>query len=117
MSDYDPTDLEQQAADSDLRSATAQLATESDDAGFVWLMSGPKGRRFVYRVLDRAGVLRTSWVPNALQMSMLEGQKQVGYWLFDMIQRLCPEGFNTMMQENRKNGRGTVAGHRSKLNN
>ena len=111
VSDHDPYDLEQQELREDIRRVGAQLSSEADDADFVWLMSGPRGRRFVRRLLDHAGVFRSSFQANTMQMCLVEGQKQGGYWLLEMIDRLCREEYTTMMQEKR-DGR-TVAGNRS----
>lgn len=111
MSDHDPFDLDEQSMRDDIRRVASKLSNETDDADFVWLMSGPRGRRIVRRLLDRAGVFRTSFHPNTMEMSRQEGAKQTGYWLLAQIDRLCPRGYTTMMQEHR-DGRA-VAGDRS----
>ena len=111
MSEHDPFDLEEQELRSDLRRVASRLSSEHDDADFVWLMSGPRGRRIVRRLLDRAGVWRTSFHPNTMEMSRQEGAKQTGYWILAQIDRLCPSEYTTMMQEH-KHGRA-VAGNRS----
>lgn len=99
MGDYDPTDLDGIQHDADLQRRAAKLAIENEDADFVWLMAGPKGRRVVRRLLELTGVFRTSFSANAMQMAQQEGRKQAGYWLLDQIQRLCPDDYHTMMQE------------------
>jgi hypothetical protein len=101
VSDRDPYDLDQQELDDDLRRTAVKLDSEADDADFAWLMSGPRGRRFVRRLLERARVFQTSFHPNTMQMSLQEGEKQMGYWILGMIERLCPEDYHTMMQEKR----------------
>lgn len=102
VSTYDPFDLDQLESDDDLRRVASQLESETEEADFVWLMSGPKGRRFVKRLLDRVGVFRTSYRPNTMAMTMAEGAKQPGYWILDQIMSLCPDDYNTMLQENKK---------------
>jgi len=111
VSEHDPFDLEEQELRGDLRRVASRLSSENDDADFVWLMSGPRGRRIVRRLLDRAGVWRTSFHPNTMEMSRQEGAKQTGYWILAQIDRLCPSEYTTMMQEH-KHGRA-VAGNRS----
>ena len=115
MSDQDPTDLEQQEVRDDLRRVSALLSSENEKKDFVWLMQGTRGRRIVCRLLEHAGVMRSSFRLNAMEMSHAEGTKVMGYWLLDLIERSCPEHYHTMMQEKR-NAR-TVASHRSKPNN
>lgn len=112
LSDHDPFDLDQQELRDDIRRVASQLASETDDADFVWLMSGPRGRRIARRLLDRAGIFRTSFHPNTMEMSRQEGAKQTGYWVLAQIDRLCPQEYTRMMQETRKDGRA-VAGNRS----
>ena len=99
MSDHDPLDLDEQEKRDDIRRASSLLAIENDVAGFVWLMSGPKGRRFVRRLLDQTGVTLSSFCPNAMEMSKREGRKQIGYWIRDLIEEHCPQDYHTMMQE------------------
>ena len=106
VSDHDPFDLDKQELREDYRRAASRLLSETEDSDFVWLMSGPRGRRMVRRLLDRAGVYRTSFHPNAMEMSKQEGSKQMGYWLLAQIDRLCSAEYVQMMQEG-KNGRAS----------
>lgn len=115
LSDHDPFDLAEQELRDDIRRVASKLSSENDDADFVWLMSGPRGRRIVRRLLERAGVFRTSFHPNTMEMSRQEGAKQTGYWILSQIDRLCPGEYTTMMQEHR-DGRA-VAGNRSESHN
>lgn len=113
MSYEDPLDLDQQDVDDARRRATSLLAIENEEADFLWLMRGPRGRRFVRRVLDQAGVFSTSYRHNAMAMSMAEGQKQVGYWILHMCRELCQSEYQTMMQETKNVRDRAVAGDRS----
>lgn len=114
MSDHDPFDLDQLEERDDLRRAVSNLDAKNEDEDFAWLMSGPNGRRIVRRLLGLSKVFQTSFHPNTMQMSLQEGKKQMGYWLLDQIQRLCPEHYRTMIEESRD--ARTVASHRSKPN-
>lgn len=102
VSDYDPSDLDEQQTRDDLRRTAERLANENDDKDFLWLMSSDRGRRVVRRMIATAGVFQTSFRLNNAQMAHAEGVKQVGYWLLDQIERLCPKAYHTMMQEKRK---------------
>ncbi len=101
MSDHDPFDLDKQEQREDFRRVASRLLAETEDSDFVWLMSGPRGRRIVRRLLDRAGIYRTSFHPNAMEMSKQEGSKQMGYWLLAQIDRLCSAEYVQMMQEHK----------------
>lgn len=70
-----------------------------------WVMSDERGRRFVYALLDGAGIFRTTFNPlarNALaDMAFAEGRKDLGYRLLDRLGSLCPEAYDLMMKEHR----------------
>ena len=75
---------------------------------FIWLMSNAGGRRLVFRLLERAGVMRTVFDPAAkdvaITMAYAEGRKSIGYRVLDLISRHCPEQYARMMKE-QTNGR------------
>lgn len=105
MTEHDPyVDADQLEADADTQRTLSELSDSVDDKGFVWLMSGLRGRRFVYRILARSPLLEPSFQGNAMGMANAEGRKSTTYWLISEIQRLCPASYLTMMQENHKNG-------------
>lgn len=64
----------------------------------AWLMSGPRGRRIVWRALERAGVFRTSYSSDALAMAFAEGARNEGLRLLAAVQHL-PE-YSLMAPEN-----------------
>ena len=101
MSTVDPYDLDRMEEHADHQRASAQAESRREEADFKWLMSGPRGRRIVFRLLERAGVYRSSFHSNAMEMARQEGGKQLGYWLLEQIERFCPEGYHTMTQEMR----------------
>jgi hypothetical protein len=113
VNEHDPYDLDQSQLDADLRQAAVALSHEVEDEDLVWLMGGKKGRRIARRILALTGVFRSSFHPNAMTMAKSEGNKEVGYWLLDQIQKLCPDAYHTMMQEHKNVGRD-VAGNRSR---
>ena len=56
---------------------------ERDD--LAWLMSGPRGRRIVWRQIDRAGVLTgSSFSPDAMTMAFLRasGTRRCDCWVW-----------------------------------
>lgn len=99
MSSYDPIDIRSQErakADTDQRN---KLARDNEEADFKWLMGSKRGRRIVWRLLDRAGVFRLSFNTNAMAMAFAEGSKNEGLRLLAQIHTLCPELYPTMVKE------------------
>ncbi len=99
MSTYDPLDIRSQErakADTDQRN---KLARDTEEADFKWLMGSKRGRRIVWRFLDRAGVFRLSFNTNAMTMAFAEGNRNEGLRILAQIHALCPELYTTMVKE------------------
>lgn len=102
MSDeFDPTDKPANDAarvqDADMQKA-ARLE-EQEDLKFV--MSHQQGRRLMWRLLSKAGVYRTSFSQNGLEMAFREGQRNLGLFLQAEILDACPERHQQMVKESR----------------
>ena len=96
---YNPLDTratDKARADNDLR---AKIARESEEADVRWLMSNKRGRRIVWRLLDVAGVFRSSFNTNAAQMAFAEGNRNYGLRMLSQIHALCPDQYPVMMKE------------------
>jgi len=79
----------------------------------VKLMDVDWGRRQVYRLLDRAGLIygdaqveENLWNPNAMTMSRDVGRRGVCWRMDHIIRRHCPEQWNTMLLEHRQQQTG-----------
>jgi hypothetical protein len=99
MSNYDPLDIrgqERAKVEKDLRD---KVARENEEADVKWLMSTRRGRRIVWRLLDRAGVFRLSFNTNAMQMAFAEGGRNEGLRTLAQIHTLCPELYVVMLKE------------------
>lgn len=99
METFDPTDIRSQeraAAETDLRRKFSKDTEESD---LKWLMSSKRGRRIVWRQLDRAGVFRLSFNTNAMAMAFAEGNRNEGLRILAQIHAVCPELYPTMVRE------------------
>lgn len=102
MSQFDPVDIraqERAQADADTRSKL-ELQIEIDD--LKWLMSSKRGRRFVARLLERAGVWRLSFNTNALTMAFNEGTRNEGLRLLSQITAHCPERYSELLKESQE---------------
>jgi len=99
MTQHDPLDLkasERARADREIR---ARLSRESEESDVRWLMGTRRGRRIVWRLLDRAGVFRSSFSQNSMQMAFNEGSRNYGLALLASVHALCAEQYPAMMKE------------------
>lgn len=97
---YDPLDIRGQdraKAEQDLRD---KVVREQEAADLKWLMGSKRGRRMVWRQLERAGVFRLSFNTNAMQMAFAEGNRNEGLRTLAQIHTLCPELYPVMVKEN-----------------
>lgn len=69
----------------------------------VFLMSSVIGRRFVWRLLDKAGVYRTSFTGDN-NTFFLEGQRNMGLFLLQLVNEYAVEQYALMLSENVKDG-------------
>lgn len=99
MTHYDPLDTasqDQARSESRTRDKLAQQ-TEAEDV--KWLMSSKRGRRIVWRVLDRAGVYRLSFNTNSMTMAFNEGARNEGLRMLSTIHAASPEMYPLMQKE------------------
>lgn len=83
----------------------AQLDAETERDELLWLMSDKRGRRYMHRLLTRAGIYLTSFTGDALSMAFNEGLKQEGRHQMNLLTRHCLQRFIEMQQEARSNER------------
>lgn len=101
MAQRDPTDLQGQEQDQEDQRRKALARQEQEVADFKWLMDSKQGRRLMWRLLEKAGVFRTSFSTNALQMALAEGGRSYGlFWLGEVMAH-CPEKFLMMINESK----------------
>lgn len=100
----DPYDLQGQKKAKEEQALDEKMKRESEENDFRWLMSSKRGRRIIFRLLQQRGVFSTSFNPTAMHMAFLEGNRNSGLILMDLIHRCCIELYPTMWKEN-ANGR------------
>jgi hypothetical protein len=71
-------------------------------ADLKWLMSNKRGRRFVHRLLERAGVWRLSFNTNALSMAFNEGTRNEGLRLLAQLTEHCLDRYSEMLKEQKE---------------
>lgn len=65
------------------------------------IMSSREGRRFMWRMLEMCGVYRSSFTGNS-ETFFREGQRNIGLMLLADIHEHCPDGFTTMLKEQKR---------------
>lgn len=110
MKNHDPLDIREQERANEDQQTRARLNRETEAADVKWLMSSKRGRRIVWRLLDRAGVFRLSFNTNAMQMAFAEGNRNEGLRTLAQIHTLCPELYPLMLKE-QANERHADDGH------
>lgn len=101
MSSYDPLDLRGQEASRQKLTDAEKLARQIELEDFKWLMSSKRGRRIVWRWLERTGMFRSSFTGNS-ETFFREGQRNVGLVLMAQINDAAPDMYPVMLQEQRK---------------
>ena len=104
MSNYDPLDIHGQDETSADRGLKDRINRETEEADFKWLMSSKRGRRIIWRLLEQAGVFRSSFSTTAMQMAFNEGNRNNGNRTLALIHTHCPELYPIMLKE-QNNGR------------
>ena len=78
----------------------AQIGRRHDSEDLLWILSDRRGRRFLWRLLDRCGVFRTSFTGNSTTF-FNEGMRNVGLIILSGIMAADPAATLAMIQENR----------------
>jgi hypothetical protein len=81
------------------REKIAKTALLQRDEDVRWLMGEPRGRRFVWDLLARAGLFRSSLANTAELTAFNEGRRDLGLVLLADLMRLCPVQYARMQIE------------------
>lgn len=101
---HDPLDIQGQESEREEARQQIRLYEKIEGEDTKRQMSNKQGRRFVYRLLESAGVWRLSFSTNAMQMAFNEGGRNQGLMLLMKLMAHCPEQYAVMLQEHEKNG-------------
>lgn len=102
MSRLDPLDIQGQEQSQAKAKDRARRAEQVQAEDIEWIMSEPRGRRFVRGLMERAGVYRLSFNTNALMMAFHEGQRNEALALLDLIIAHCPDRYAEMLKEGKE---------------
>lgn len=81
--------------------AKAKLRAKREVDDLKWLMADPRGRRFVARLLDRAGTMRSSFHTSGSVMAFNEGRRDLGLHLTAEILEHAPAMYARLLNEYR----------------
>lgn len=77
----------------------ARARREREVNDLKWLMAHPQGRRIVARLLDQAGVSRTSFNHSGSVMAFNEGRRDMGLFIQAEVLEAAPEGYFKLLKE------------------
>lgn len=94
----------------DTETIDARRKRETDEANaektfvadLVWIMSSPRGRRFMWWLLSLCGVNRISFNNSGSITAFNEGQRNVGLAVQAKVSEHCHGSYLTMLDEQRK---------------
>ena len=95
----DPTDLKRQERDAEAEEAVARERRRKELEDLRWLLGHPQGRRIVTRLLDEAGVYRSSFNHSGSVMAFNEGKRHIGLFLIAELIEASPDGFMKVLKE------------------
>ena len=101
MSNFDPLDIRSQERAQAEADEQARAEGQKEVEDLKWLMSNKRGRRFIVRQLECAGVWRLSFNTNALTMAFNEGTRNEGLRLLAQITTHCPDRYMEMLKESK----------------
>lgn len=91
-----PEEIERQRADQRERGELRDLQARTD---LEQVMGTTHGRRVMWRLLQSAGVGRSSFNTNAVLMARVEGCREFGEWLRRLLRKHCLDQFRQMENE------------------
>lgn len=98
MVENDPFDLEGQERTKAEQAKRAKQLSEQRIRDFSWVISDKRGRRFVWWLLEIAGVFRSSFTGNS-ETFFREGQRNAGLQVLGMIHEHAPDTYSLMLKE------------------
>lgn len=81
----------------------AQILESVEKSDLHWVLSDPRGRRFLWRLLSERGVFEQSWVAGSFDVTAFnEGQRSLAIKLYCEICAVDEELYLKMMREAKK---------------
>lgn len=105
MNGYDPTDLHDQELRAKQANDKAREELQLEVADFKWIMSNKRGRRFIWRFLERAGVHRNAYTSDPYDHAFAAGCKNEGTRVLAMVLEHAPDAYVLMLSEHKTHDR------------
>lgn len=80
---------------------TLQITREDELNDLRWILSDPRGRRFIWKLLTFCKVFESIWSQSAM-IHYLSGQQDVGHYVLAEVGEAHDESIIIMMRENKK---------------
>lgn len=93
------TDLPGRDRDAEVEETVAREKRRRELEDLKWLMAHPQGRRLVSRLLEEAGVNRTTFNHSGSVMAFNEGKRHIGLFLTAEVLEASPEGYFKLLKE------------------
>lgn len=98
MSDYEPFNIEELSDEEKRKRELSKLEDQQAIADMKFVMSDPRGRRFIFSQLARTGVFKSSYTGDN-ETFFREGMRNTGIRLLDDLKTHCDELYLTMERE------------------
>lgn len=83
------------------KEAKAQRRAQREVEDLKWILADPRGRRFIARLLDRAGVHRSSFNNSGSVMAFNEGRREMGLFITAEVLEHAPKAYHQLLNEYR----------------
>lgn len=97
--DHDPSDIAGQERTAARSAEEERLQREREQNDLRYVMSNKQGRRFMWRLLSRAGVYQSSFNVDPHVTAFNEGSRNAGLQQLNEIMETCPERYTEMLAE------------------
>lgn len=95
----DPTDLKRQEREAEADEAGARERRRKELDDLRWLLGHPQGRRIATRLLEEAGVFRSSFNTSGSVMAFNEGKRHIGlFWTGELLEA-STDGYMKLLKE------------------
>lgn len=95
----DPTDLKRQEREAEADEAVARERRRKELDDLRWLLGHPQGRRIIGRLLDEAGVFRSSFNHSGSVMAFSEGRRHMGLFITAELLEASADGYMKVLKE------------------
>ena len=97
MTDYLSEEEREELAADELKRQQLRRENELNDLRLI--CETEHGRRFIWRLIEQAGVGRTTYTGEALSAAFAEGKRNTGLKVFSDVMEACPDQYLVMAKE------------------